>query len=95
MKITLTKQEAEERLADTFTDLTGMTRKADIEIISSQGTYNKIAAIKLLRDRIQRHAVIERTPNASQAIAVTTPSGYNIGLADAKKLIEDLAEVMI
>lgn len=59
--------------------------------IGHRPSWNKIGAIKLLRDAIQREVGVIRYSNRNDAVS---PSGFYIGLADAKNLVERLMSVL-
>lgn len=96
MKITLTPEEAQQHLVSLFVGKIDFV-PLEIEIVMPPTTrpYNKIAAIKKLRDVIANSPGIVVHNRDDNGLLPPTTSGYRMPLVEAKKLIEDLAAIIL
>lgn len=93
--VKLTIDEAIDKLQDCLTTELGTTVNVEIER-PTKIRFDKIQAIKALREEISTNPYIESRPTEtctnSMFVSGSTRSGFYIGLAHAKTLIERIME---
>jgi hypothetical protein len=101
LKVTLTIEEAVRALEDKFAQQESEFYGKSVEVVIERPTkirFDKIQAIKCLREELSINPYIEARPIATSSHTLgygATPSGFYIGLAHAKALVERIMEKAI